>query len=417
MRFFSATFLLAFAACQASGPTYSQDVKPILDGRCTNCHVEGGVAPFSLVTWADAKAHAAVIADAVSSGRMPPWKAAPAEVSYLRNPSLTDAQKAAIVNWAQNPVEGDAKKPGAAISAVGGGIQRVDVTLNMPEVYQPTKHPDDYRCFVLTWPGTATQFVTGVNALPGTPTQVHHIALYLVPPDAAQYPPQWDAEDATPGYDCFGGPFGDRPQQFAVNQLTAWIPGYAGTTFPRGGGIRVEPGTMIVMQVHYNLASTPNPAADQTSMQFSVADTVEREFAYQPALDVAWVAGGMNIPAGEEATFQWADDPRTFFSLLGSPLDMTNGFNIEAVMFHMHSLGRAGEVWLVKPDKRVQVLNIPSWDFHWQNEYQLAEPVRFEPGDQLRVKCTFDNTAGTSDVNWGEATADEMCVANILSSK
>ena len=156
---------------------------------------------------------------------------------------------------------------------------------------------------------------------------------------------------------------------------------------------------------------------EHESGYFSIADSVTRELAYQPALDAAWVAGGMNIPAGKEATFTWADDPRAFFSLLGSPLDTTNGFNIEAVMFHMHSLGRVGEVWLVKPNGRVQVLNIPDWDFHWQNEYQLAEPVRFEPGDQLRVKCTFDNTAGTNDVNWGEGSADEMCVANILSSK
>ena len=115
MRFLTVTFLLAFTACQ-TGPTYALDVKPILDGRCANCHVTGGVAPFPLVTWDDAKAHAAVIADAVSSGRMPPWKAAPTDVSYLRNPSLTDAQKAAIVSWAQNPIEGDAKKPGAPLA-------------------------------------------------------------------------------------------------------------------------------------------------------------------------------------------------------------------------------------------------------------------------------------------------------------
>ena len=28
-------------------PTYYQHVKPILDGRCGNCHMAGGLAPFA----------------------------------------------------------------------------------------------------------------------------------------------------------------------------------------------------------------------------------------------------------------------------------------------------------------------------------------------------------------------------------
>lgn len=414
-----ALFVVALAACQPAGPTYHQDIKPILDGRCTNCHVAGGIAPFALDSFTSSSAMAAAVADAVQSGRMPPWKAAPADVYYLKNPSLTDDQKAAIAAWAKNPVEGDKTKPGAPLAPVGGGIARVDRTLTMPTPYTPSVRPDDYRCFVLEWPETTTKFVTGVNALPGVISQAHHVALYLVNPADAMYPRMWDAEDATPGYECFGGPFGSRPQQFAVNLLAAWIPGYSGTTFPRGGGIKIEPGATVVMQMHYNLGAEAQQ--DQTAMQFSLADTVDHELAYQPMLDVSWVAGAMKIPAGEPAVLhQYLADPRAFFSgVLGSPLDNTNGFNIEAVMFHMHSLGKHGELWLEKADKRrIKVIDIPAWDFHWQIEYQLAEPLRFEPGDKLRVKCTFDNDKpGAIDTNWGESSSEEMCVANILSSE
>lgn len=417
----------ALAACQPSGPTWAQDVKPILDGRCVNCHAAGGIAPFKLDTYADAKGYAAAIADAVQSGRMPPWRAAPADVDYLRNPSLSAEQKAAVVAWAKNGApEGDAAKPGAPLPPVGGGIERVDLSLKMPEAYTPQVTPDDYRCFVLRWPKTAPVYVTGVNTVPGVPQQVHHLALYLVPPSAADLPARWDAEDATPGYSCFGGPFGSRPQEFAVNLLTAWIPGYQGSTFPRGGGVLVEPGATLVMQLHYNLQGVPQPLADQTTVDFQLADTVSRRLAYQPLLDVAWVAGQMKIPANAtDVTHQYAADPRSFFKLLGSPLDTTQGFNLEAVMFHMHQLGKRGELWLEKADRRrIKVLDIPDWDFHWQNEYQLAEALRFEPGDQLRVKCVFDNSPGRlgpglspMDTNWGENSTEEMCVANILSSE
>jgi hypothetical protein len=423
----AAVLTLALSACQPAGPTYAQDVKPILDGRCVNCHAAGGIAPFALDTFDDARRYASAIADSVEAGRMPPWKAGPADVAYLRNPSLTDAQKAAIAAWArQGTPQGDPARPGAPLPAVGGGLERVDLSLKMAEAYTPTQRPDDYRCFVLRWPKDQAVYVTGVNTVPGEAAQVHHLALYLVPPDAAALPAQWDAEDATPGYSCFGGPFGSRPQTFAVNLLTAWIPGYQGTTFPRGGGVLVEPGATVVMQVHYNVAGVPQPRADLTEVQFQLADTVARRLAYQPLLNVEWVAGQMKIPAdAPEVPFTYAADPRAFFSLLGSPLDTSKGFTLEAVMFHMHQLGRRGELWLDKADKRrVKVLEIADWDFHWQNEYQLAEPVRFEPGDKLRVKCVFDNTAGrlgpgrpSAATNWGENSDEEMCVANILSSE
>ena len=48
-----------FAACPApddppevpAGLTYWHDIKPILDARCTGCHVEGGHAPFALTSY------------------------------------------------------------------------------------------------------------------------------------------------------------------------------------------------------------------------------------------------------------------------------------------------------------------------------------------------------------------------------
>jgi hypothetical protein len=315
--------------------------------------------------------------------------------------------------------EGDAKKPGVALEPVATGLPRVDVTLKMPEPYTPRVVPDDYRCFVLRWPRTTPSYVTGINGVPGNSKIVHHVALYLVDGEAAKFPPQWDAADAVPGYECFGGPFGNRPQQFPVKLLTAWLPGYQGQTFPRGGGVLVPPGSTVVLQMHYSSLEAA-PGADQTAMEFSLADTVTRRLAYQPFLKFDWVAGQMPIPANAtEVVHEHKADPRPNFGLLGSPLDTSKGFNLEAVMFHMHTMGRRGELWLHKADKtRVKVLEIPRWDFHWQQEYQLKEPVRFSPGDELRVRCVFENTGPNAKMsNWGENSDEEMCVANLLSSE
>ncbi len=411
----------ALLACGAPAPTYHQDVRPIIEGRCMNCHKAGGVAPFVLDSYASTKAMGPALVDSTQKGRMPPWLATANDVGgYLRDPSLTPVQKDVIKKWVEGGMlEGDVKKPTPALADVATGLPRVDLTLKMPEPYVPQILPDDYRCFVLRWPMTTPTYVTGVNGVPGNSKIVHHVAVYLVDGEAAKYPPMWDAEDTTPGYKCFGGPFGDRPQQFPVKLLTAWLPGYQGQTFPRGGGVLIPPGSTVVLQMHYSSLEAA-PSADQTAMEFSLSPTVSRRVAYQPFLKFDWVAGQMEIAANKaEVVHEHRADPRPNFGLLGSPLDTTNGFNIEAIMFHMHTLGTRGEVWIHKADKtKKKLIEIPRWDFHWQQEYQLAEPVRFEPGDELRMKCVFDNSKSTSKLtNWGENSDEEMCVANLLSSE
>lgn len=420
-----AVVALGLIACGPSGPSYHSDVAPLLEARCTNCHQKGGIAPFSLQTYEEAQPMAKAIVAAVASGRMPPWKAGPADVTYLRNPTITPDQLDTLKKWDEaGTPQGDKTAKKKEVAPIGGGIERVDLELAMPQPYTPLQSPDDYRCFVLQWPKTEPFFVTGFNAVPGVPEMAHHIALYLVPPDAAALPVQWDAEDATPGYTCFGGPFGDRPQQFAVELINAWIPGYQGVKLPRNRGILVPPGATVVLQMHYNVQQG-GPKPDQSKLQFTLEKTVEKRATYQPLLDVNWVAGAMKIPGGQKGVLhQFVADPRDFFKLLGSPLDNSKGFNIEAVMFHMHRLGTIGELYLEKADKRrIKLINIPQYDFHWQLEYYFEEPVRFEPGDKLRVRCTFDNSqektgqTAPRDVNWGENSDQEMCVANLLSSE
>lgn len=410
-------------AC-AEHPTYYGEVKPILDARCIGCHQDGGIAPFELTTFESARANATALSAAVASRTMPPWLAATTDVTYRHDPSLTDAQIATLKAWVKDGTPmGDSKARPAHIAGVGGGLERVDVELAMPEPYLPIATPDEYRCFPIKWQDTQRRYVTGFNALPGNARIVHHAAIYVIPPEYAHLPIEWDGEEAGPGYSCYGAPYGDRPQSFPIQLLAAWIPGYQGVTFPEGLGIAVEPDAMLVLQMHYNQADA-DPArhetvettvADQTRVLFSVADSVEKQAVYAPFLNIAWVAGSMQIPA-HTAGVKHAHraDPRSFFDLFGVPLDVSNGFSIWAAMFHMHQLGREGNVFVHKArGKKTEILHIPRWDFHWQQEYYFSEPVRFDSSDELELQCIFDNDRA-EDVNWGESSQEEMCVVNLL---
>jgi hypothetical protein len=94
---------------------------------------------------------------------------------------------------------------------------------------------------------------------------------------------------------------------------------------------------------------------------------------------------------------------------------------IRVVAGHMHLLGASIRLELNPGTPRAKVLlDIPRWDFHWQNAYTLAGPVKAAPGDVVRVTCRHDvrkRAAGEHGlprtpryVLWGEGTTDEMCL-------
>ena len=57
--------------------SYSGEVAAILENKCQTCHRPGQVAPFSLLTYDDARKHSAMIREVVTERRMPPWHADP----------------------------------------------------------------------------------------------------------------------------------------------------------------------------------------------------------------------------------------------------------------------------------------------------------------------------------------------------
>src|SRR5947199_8191525 len=56
---------------------YNKDVFPLLRDHCGSCHVEGGAAPMSLMTYKSAVPWAVSIRDELTAGRMPPWPVDP----------------------------------------------------------------------------------------------------------------------------------------------------------------------------------------------------------------------------------------------------------------------------------------------------------------------------------------------------
>src|SRR5437763_5294417 len=108
--------------------TFNKDIAPILYENCAVCHrpveprtvrrtAEGksldpvcvAGAPFSLLSYEDARDHAAEIVEATGTRAMPPWLPEPGHGDFAHHRRLADGQIATIARWAeQGTVEGDA---------------------------------------------------------------------------------------------------------------------------------------------------------------------------------------------------------------------------------------------------------------------------------------------------------------------
>lgn len=398
---------------------YYRDVKPIIDARCNGCHAGATVAPIDFSVPMVVQRAAPTIRDQVLSKLMPPWHADDTCNDYKANRSLTQDQIDTIVEWIDLGAHlGDPADEGEPLDVVDTGLSRVDMRTQAPEPYTPVG-TDDYRCFVIEWPGTETQYVTGFNLEPSNLGVVHHANIYVASGQGAQSFRDRDANAPGAGYPCFGGAFA-----VGVELFGAWAPGSLGIEYPAGTGLQIDPGSVIVMEMHFN-TGPERQGPDQSTIAWQLASQVERRALIAPFWNFQeWSSGNMPIPAGQADVVHSVEvDPDGLVPLL-APWLLSNEIQIWGTGMHMHYLGTQGSIHINRPAPAEDtcVIEIPRWDFNWQLGYLLEQPIDFTIGeDTLMLECRWDNRAENQpvidgvrrtprDVNWGQNSDDEMCI-------
>jgi hypothetical protein len=86
---------------------------------------------------------------------------------------------------------------------------------------------------------------------------------------------------------------------------------------------------------------------------------------------------------------------------------------IVSVFGHEHTLGRSFRMTLDPGESSEKVLlDIPTWNFNWQMNYQLAEPIPVTKGQKVKIECSWDRATdpnrATRYIVFAEGTEDEM---------
>ena len=393
---------LAGVPAVAADVTFNRDVAPLVHAQCAACHREGETAPFSLLTYDDARKRAKQIVEVTHERVMPPWKAEPDEgrPAFLGERRLTDAQIGVLRAWLeQGTPEGDpADAPALPRFAAGWQLGEPDLVIRMPEAYRvPAEGRDIYRTFIVPVEVPPGKYVRAVEFRPGNPKVVHHAVLTTMPNVEARKLQRAEPKGNGPGFATGLVAPGER----LPGSLGIWAPGKDAIPLPEGYAMAWPPGCELLLQLH--LHPSGKPETEQSSIGLYLTDAAPRG-QLRP---IGLVNAEVDIPPGaKDYTLRDGHTLERDVAVIG-------------LFPHMHLLGRTMTATATLPDGTVKpVLTIRDWDFAWQSYYQYAEPLRLPAGTRLQATWTFDNSADNPDnpsdpprrVRFGEQTTDEMGV-------
>src|SRR5690348_15669059 len=132
---FSDGGLLVQAA--APPPTFAKDVAPIVQQNCQICHRPGEAAPFSLLTYEQARPWAKAIKSAVVTKKMPPWFADPQFGKFSNDASLSRSDINTLVAWADAgaPLGDPNDMPTPRQFVEGWTIPKPDIVFQLPRPF------------------------------------------------------------------------------------------------------------------------------------------------------------------------------------------------------------------------------------------------------------------------------------------
>jgi mono/diheme cytochrome c family protein len=389
-------------AAAADQVTYAKNIAPILQAKCQVCHQPNSIAPMSLLTYEDAKAHAADIRDNVSERRMPPWhidKTVGIQ-AFKNDRSLSDEQIETIVKWvnAGTPLGDKKDLPLPAMFPDPSRWQLAD-TYGAPDLvirsqaFTVAAAGQDKWYRPVTEVGiTEERWVRAIEIKPVHPMAkkvVHHVLATLLQQEDGVTGLAHDAHDVQ----TTGGLFME------------WAVGKTGQIFPSDAGKLLLPGSRIRWEIHtHSIGEEFKDEAVELAVYFYPKGVVPLHRTVLNLFNVA-PRSDLDIPPNSKSMTQ-------NFYVLQAPARLEN------FQPHMHMRGRAMSLEAVYPNGRRELISqVSNFQWNWHVNYVYADSVAplLPKGTTLVFTAWHDNTAQNPNnpdprqwVGWGDRTVDEM---------
>jgi hypothetical protein len=368
---------------QTAKVSYTKDIVPILQENCVSCHHDGGIGPWSMSSHNMVLGWSKMMREVVLTRRMPPGQID----SHVGKPiqdlmGLSIEEKQALVHWidAGAPIDG-AQDPltTLAFNDPKYSLGEPDMIIKVPAQSIPATGIIDYRYVPVELNLDKDVWVRAMETVPGDKQVLHHVIAYLSSP----------ADKSVSGRQT-GSARGESIGGFAPGRQTDVFRDNSGRLIPKGSN--------LLLQMHYT--TTGKPAVDETEIGLFIYD--------EPPAYV--MAGGV---AGQRRFMVPANAKE--HKLEGEQLIERDAY-LYSLMPHMHFRGKYMNYTAVYPDGSSEtLLSVPRYDFNWQFNYQLEEPLFLPAGTRLIAKGAMDNsdrnTANpdpSKPVHFGLQTKHEM---------
>jgi mono/diheme cytochrome c family protein len=363
--------------------SYAKTIAPIIEKKCATCHQPGGIGPMALNSYEQVKGFSPMIREVIRTHRMPPYLADRTVGAFADDDRLSPQQIKNLVHWVEaGAPRGAGEDPLAKIKfqAPDWPLGKPDVIVEIPEAKIPATGVMDYQRPVVPSVLTEGRWMKATTFRVTDRQVVHHILTGVVEgeqkPGATASESQWGAS--------LGGYGPGRGSNISPKDTGTWVP-------PSGG---------IAFQNHYTPYGRETVERTQMGIYFypkgQEPKYVLRTFGI---FDFSIV-----IPPGAE----WHSE--------SAYIDVPKEMVLYGLTPHAHHRGGSVNVTVRMPDgKEKMILALPRYEFEWQYEYFLKEPMKIPAGAKIITRWTFDNSRRNPsnpdhkiEVRWGEQSTEEM---------
>jgi hypothetical protein len=373
--------------------TYHSDIVPILQKHCQTCHRPNRIGPIPLMSYENVADIAPLIAEVTKLRTMPPWGAVENYGEFKNKRVMTQAEIDTIARWVEQgtPAGNPSDEPPPVDFPDDWLLGDPDVVVDPGGDFKVRgRGRDFFRSFVLPFSPEEDMWISAIEFIPDAKEVVHHVGFYL---DIEGISLKLDRE--SPGLG-FSGTMGFDYDRI----IDLWTPGGTPHVLEPGLGWLMPAGSHIVMDIHYAPDGTTRTDRSQVGIYFA-KERVKKEVYLGVAGNTTF-----EIPAGAE---NYSIDAKK---------TIRSDIHILSCWPHMHYLGKEMKVFARLPDGEIEpIVWVPKYDFHWQQIYELAEPLSLPKGSQINLVAVYDNSTNNPenpykkprDIRFGQRANDEMC--------
>ena len=439
---------------EESAVTYSNQIARLLNQRCVFCHRPGEIGPFAMTKYHEVAGWGEMIAEVVREQRMPPWHANPAYGKFANEDVLSEKEKEAIYAWVEAgcPEGNLADLPAPPKFTEGWLLERApDKVVYMTEkrVDINAEGVEPYRYYIADPGFKQDTWVKSAQCLPGNPAVVHHIIVFIAPPEAvaklrdaqeraataqaqaglnapqgvqprqaAQHHARAESAEK-PGrkrlqvdnrpdknvpdknVDATSGRGGDDGDISGMDLLCGFAPGTRPFIAPAGMAKLVPAGWQFIFQMHYTTNGSAQKDRSAIGLLFEDPARVSHRLSTANTANIEF-----EIPAYAD---DWKVEARKTF---------VRDTLLIGMYPHMHIRGKSFRYELTYPNGKKEILlDVPHYDFNWQNWFELQKPLMIPAGSRLLCTAWFDNSENnifnpdaSKPVRWGDQTWEEMMI-------